>query len=76
MLHPRRGLHVGRPAAEIDEVLVVDRDRQWQAIAAHASQSGDNPVLRQRLRLLGDKEYLRMLRGGTETQAVPVPDAR
>lgn len=66
---------VGRPADEIDEALVVDRDRQWHAIAAHASQSGDNPVLRQRLRLLGDKEYLKVLRSGTGADTVPAPDA-
>lgn len=59
---------VGRPASEIDEVLVVDRNRQWRAIAAHASQSSDNPVLRRRLQLLGDNEYLRSLRGVTEVR--------
>ena len=40
----------------------VDRARQWEAIAAHASQSADNPVLRRRLELLDDRESLRALR--------------
>ena len=47
----------GRPPAELTE-LTVDRARQWDAIACHASQSGDNPVLRRRLELLGDTEHL------------------
>lgn len=52
---------VGRPIEEIDWTVPVDRGRQWQAIAAHASQSTHNPVLRRRLRLLGDTEHLLML---------------
>lgn len=52
----------GRSGGEIDWTVRVDRTRQWQAIAAHASQSTDNPVLRRRLELLGDREYLRVLR--------------
>lgn len=51
----------GRPPSELAWTLQVDRTRQWQAIAAHASQSGDNPVLVRRLELLGDLEYLRVL---------------
>jgi N-acetylglucosamine malate deacetylase 2 len=47
----------GRPPAELTE-LPVDRARQWDAIACHASQSGDNPVLRRRLELLGGSEHL------------------
>ncbi|MGE5132879.1 MAG: PIG-L deacetylase family protein [Gemmatimonadota bacterium] len=47
----------GRPPAELTE-LAVDRARQWDAIACHASQSGDNPVLRRRLELLGGSEHL------------------
>lgn len=43
----------GRPPSELDWTLRVDRTRQWRAIAAHASQSGDNPVLLRRLELLG-----------------------
>lgn len=54
----------GRPAEEIDWTLRVDRSRQWRAIAAHASQSADNPVLRERLRLLGDTEHLLVLYRG------------
>ncbi|WP_284740383.1 PIG-L deacetylase family protein [Amycolatopsis sp. RTGN1] len=51
----------GRRADEIDWTVPVDRSRQRKAIAAHASQSADNPVLRRRLRLLGDTECLRRL---------------
>ncbi len=47
----------GRPAGELT-ALRVDRARQWAAIACHASQSADNPVLRRRLELLGDTEHL------------------
>lgn len=58
----------GRRDGEIDWTLHVDRLRQWRAIAAHASQSSDNPVLRRRLELLGDTEHLLTLR--------PVPVTR
>ncbi|HEU5474913.1 MAG TPA: PIG-L family deacetylase [Actinophytocola sp.] len=51
----------GRPAAQIDWTVAVDRTRQWRAIAAHASQSADNPVLRRRLALLGDTEHVVLL---------------
>lgn len=53
---------VGRSEGEIDLVVPVDRARQRRAIARHASQSSDNPVLRRRLELLGDAESLRWLR--------------
>lgn len=53
---------LGRTAEEIDDVLSVERTRQWHAIACHASQSADNPVLLRRLALLGDREHLRVLR--------------
>ncbi len=52
----------GREAAEIGWTVRVDRARQDAAIAAHVSQSADNPVLRRRLRLQGDREHLRLLR--------------
>jgi LmbE family N-acetylglucosaminyl deacetylase len=52
---------VGRPENEIDVVVDVDRDRQRAAIACHASQSVDNPVLWRRLELLGDREHLHWL---------------
>ncbi|MCL4423574.1 MAG: PIG-L family deacetylase [Actinobacteria bacterium] len=52
---------VGRSPSEVDIVAEVDRNRQLSAIACHASQSGDNPVMWHRLELLGDKEYLRWL---------------
>ena len=47
----------GRPAGDLAAVR-VDRARQWEAIACHASQSADNPVLRRRLDLLGDTEHV------------------
>ncbi|MHB1713038.1 MAG: PIG-L deacetylase family protein [Acidimicrobiales bacterium] len=49
---------VGRPETEVDIVIAVDRDRQRRAIACHASQSNDNPVLWRRLELLGSREHL------------------
>src|SRR5918994_1692955 len=49
----------GRPAAEVDITIAVDRDRQRRAIACHESQSTDNPVLRRRLELTGPTESLR-----------------
>lgn len=52
----------GRTADEVDLVLSVDRGPQHRAIACHASQSVDNPVLWRRLELLGDREWLRWLR--------------
>lgn len=55
-------LFVGRPARRIDLVIAADRPLQAAAIACHASQSADNPVLRRRLELLGPTEHLRLLR--------------
>ncbi len=51
----------GRDDGDLDIRLAVDRTRQLDAIACHRSQSADNPVLRRRLELLGDVEYLRFL---------------
>jgi LmbE family N-acetylglucosaminyl deacetylase len=51
----------GRPPAELDFQLPVNRATQRQAIACHASQASDNPVLWRRLELLGDTEWLRIL---------------
>ncbi len=51
---------VGRPADQL-HTLSVSRTRQRRAIAAHASQSRGNHVLRRRIALLGDREYLRVL---------------
>lgn len=45
-----------------DWAVHVDRRVQHLAIAAHASQADNNLVLRRRLDLLGDTEYLRLLR--------------
>ena len=55
---------VGRPPAEIDLEVTVDRSRQLAASRAHASQALPESVLWRRLELLGDTESLRWLRGG------------
>ncbi len=52
---------VGRPMAELSIALAVDRTQQHEAIACHASQARDNPVLWRRLELLGSLEHLRWL---------------
>jgi LmbE family N-acetylglucosaminyl deacetylase len=52
----------GRPAAEVDLTIAVDRNRQRRAIACHHSQSTDNPALRRRLELTGPTESLCWLR--------------
>lgn len=51
----------GRSPAELDVRMPVDRKVQRQAIACHASQAIDNPVLWRRLELLGDIEWLHVL---------------
>lgn len=53
---------VGRGDHEIDLVIQVDREAQHRAIARHASQCTDNPVLWRRLELHGDHEAFRWLR--------------
>ena len=53
---------VGRDAGGVDLRLDVDRAVQRRAIACHASQAHDNPVLARRLELLGDTESLVWLR--------------
>lgn len=58
---------LGRAVAEIDWRVRVDRARQWRAIAAHLSQSADNPVLLRRLQLLGDTEHVRLLGSTTSS---------
>ena len=52
----------GRPDAELDVRMPVDRMTQRQAIACHASQALGNPVLWRRLELLGDTEWLHVLK--------------
>ena len=52
---------VGRAAGTLDQAVVVSRVVQERAIECHRSQSADNPVLRRRLELLGEIEYLRVL---------------
>ena len=51
----------GYPEEDLDIALEVDRTRQRQAIAAHASQAVPGSVLWRRLELLGDREYVRAL---------------
>lgn len=53
---------VGVAAEHVDLVIRVDRRAQERAIACHRSQERDNPVLRRRLELLGDREHLVWLR--------------
>jgi LmbE family N-acetylglucosaminyl deacetylase len=70
-LNAEFGTHfVGRDDGEIDLVLEVDRRAQRRAIAAHASQCTDNPVLWRRLELHADHEAFRWLRVPTEAQSV------
>ena len=52
---------IGRSAQELDLLVPVDRRRQHRAIARHASQATENPVLRRRLELQGDHEAFRWL---------------
>jgi LmbE family N-acetylglucosaminyl deacetylase len=52
---------IGRSVEEVDFLVPVDRARQNKAIARHASQVTDNPVLRRRLQLQGDQEAFRWL---------------
>ena len=54
---------LGRPSEQLDFGVLVDRTRQYRAIACHISQSADNPVLWRRLALQGDEEAFRWLRG-------------
>ncbi len=52
---------VGYPDDDLHISVHVDRSRQQQAIAAHASQAVPGSVLWRRLELLGDVEHLRWL---------------
>lgn len=52
---------VGREPDPEHNVLSVDRTAQLAAIECHRSQAIDNPVLRRRLELMGDHEWLRRL---------------
>ncbi|HLI16226.1 MAG TPA: PIG-L deacetylase family protein [Acidimicrobiales bacterium] len=53
---------VGRHAHEVDLEVEVDRRRQLEAIACHASQAQGNAVLWRRLELQGEHEAFRWLR--------------
>lgn len=57
---------VGYAHADLDLTIRVDRARQQQAIAAHASQAVPGSVLWRRLELLGDREHLRWLARPTD----------
>ena len=52
---------VGQPLDRIDLCVRVSRDRQRRAALLHASQVSPGSVLWRRLRLLGDREYMRWL---------------
>jgi LmbE family N-acetylglucosaminyl deacetylase len=52
---------VGRAPDRPHIVLTVDRAAQGDAIDCHHSQATDNPVLRRRLELMTDQEWLRRL---------------
>jgi LmbE family N-acetylglucosaminyl deacetylase len=52
---------VGYPPDELPLAVPVDRERQHRAIACHASQATDNPVLWRRLALSGSTDHLRAL---------------
>ncbi|HQU25500.1 MAG TPA: PIG-L family deacetylase [Acidimicrobiales bacterium] len=67
---------VGRGADGVDLRLNVDRGIQRLAIACHASQATDNPVLRRRLELQGDAETLRWLRPPPATPSGDTAEAR
>lgn len=60
---------VGRHRADCDIVLEVDRAAQLEAIDCHASQSRTNPVMRRRLELQQQNEWLRVLRPGSAARA-------
>ena len=51
----------GQPPDRIDLRVRVSRERQRRAALLHASQISPGAVLWRRLRLLGDREYLRWL---------------
>lgn len=53
---------LGHGYDEVDLVVPVERDQQRLASLAHASQAVPTSVLWRRLELLGDHEYLRLLR--------------
>jgi N-acetylglucosamine malate deacetylase 2 len=63
-----RAAFAGRPPEQIDLAITVDRAAQLKAIACHASQSADNPVLWRRLELLGGTEHLRYIRKKTDAR--------
>ena len=62
-LNRELGTHfVGREPDHMHIVLTVDRAAQADAIDCHRSQATDNPVLRRRLELMADEEWLYRLR--------------
>ena len=72
MLHEETGApFLGRPEAQIDIVVDVDRDRQLDAVEAHPSQALPGSVLWRRLELLAGKEHLRWLLPSPVASRVP-----
>jgi LmbE family N-acetylglucosaminyl deacetylase len=63
----------GQPPDRIDLCVRVSRERQRRAALLHASQISAGAVLWRRLRLLGDREYLRWL---VPPAAITSPPAR
>jgi LmbE family N-acetylglucosaminyl deacetylase len=61
----------GRPAAEVDMCVRVDRVRHRGAAQLHATQISPAAVLWRRLQLLGDCEHLRWLRQAAADAAAP-----
>ncbi|HZT64202.1 MAG TPA: PIG-L deacetylase family protein [Acidimicrobiales bacterium] len=67
---------VGRAPDQIDITIDIDRDRQHDAIACHASQSTHNPVLGRRLELSGAREHLRWLIHPRDPADRPPPEGQ
>ncbi len=65
----------GTPDEAIDIVVTVDRHRQREAIAAHASQAVASSVVWRRLDLLGDNEFLQQLRAPSAAPRQPPGEA-
>ncbi len=65
---------VGAEPNDVDYRLTVDRSRQREAMAAHASQAVASSIVWRRLELLGDQEYLQQLRAPSRTVDAPRDD--
>ena len=62
---------VGAEPNDIDYRITVDRSRQREAMAAHASQAVPSSIVWRRLDLLGDNEYLQQLRAPARAANAP-----